>query len=725
MPGFDLRGRQLDALALLGGPQRHTMLVGGARSSKTTLVVRAIIMRSLMAPGSRHAILRFRQNAVKRSIALDTFPKTVGMCFPGVVFEEHKQEQYYVGPNKSEIWMAGLDDKDRADQILGLEFCVDPAALVLTADLRWVPAIKIQPLDEIIAFPEDLTGHMRLERSVVTASKIIEADRLRVVTTRGSTIVSADHKFVAYADDRRHKNFRSLSWAKAKSLKPGDFIRFAAPTWKTANTYEDGWLAEILDGEGWVSQTCCGVGQNEGWVLDKIERSLIEREIRVRRHQSQRCVQLVATAMWDAMRLLGTVRPVRLMMKADRVWEGRKGFVARAGASNRAPGKNTDETGRHVAKIIRIEAFGVGPVVALTTTTGTLIADGFLGHNCSMFFNECSQIPYSSYLTARTRLAQVCPIDFVPGSDPRSRAEHKYAQGKALPQRFYYDLNPTGTGHWTYKLFVQHQDPDSGRPQVNPDEYKHMFLSPYDNKHNLTPEFIEELEALPERQRKRFLEGVYVAEIEGALWSVETIEQGRMEPTDALPPMQRIVVAIDPSGTAGEEDERSDEVGIIVAGRGFDGLGYVLADRTCKMGPAGWGAEAMKAYVDFRADAVVAEQNFGGDMVRYVVQMAAKAAGVPGVKIRKITASRGKAVRAEPIAALYEQRKIRHVGRFDRLEDQMLNMSTAGYQGHRSPDRLDALVWALSELMLKQTPDWLAVTRQATRSNGAIPIYGR
>jgi len=163
----------------------------------------------------------------------------------------------------------------------------------------------------------------------------------------------------------------------------------------------------------------------------------------------------------------------------------------------------------------------------------------------------------------------------------------------------------------------------------------------------------------------------------------------------ALPALKRVVVAVDPSGASGKEDERSDEIGIVVAARGTDGKGYVLADRSVKLAPAAWGRIAVNAYHEFRADRIVAERNFGGAMVEHVIKTAD-----PREPVSIVTASRGKAVRAEPISSLYEQNSVSHVGRFPELEEQMINMSVAGYVGAKSPDRLDALVWSLSELML-------------------------
>ena len=158
--------------------------------------------------------------------------------------------------------------------------------------------------------------------------------------------------------------------------------------------------------------------------------------------------------------------------------------------------------------------------------------------------------------------------------------------------------------------------------------------------------------------------------------------------------MQRIVVAVDPSGTAGESDD-GDSIGIVVAGKGVDGRAYVLADRTCKLSPGGWGRRAVAAYHEFGADRIVAERNFGGDMVPYTIRTVD-----PDVPVKVVTASRGKVMRAEPIAALYEQGKVSHLGGLESLEDQCCLIGPDGYIGEGSPDRVDAMVWALTELML-------------------------
>jgi phage terminase large subunit-like protein len=144
-----------------------------------------------------------------------------------------------------------------------------------------------------------------------------------------------------------------------------------------------------------------------------------------------------------------------------------------------------------------------------------------------------------------------------------------------------------------------------------------LFLNPHDNAANIDPQYIKAFEELPERQRKRFLLGEYQADIDGALWTSELIEQGRVS-MDQVPAMRRIVIAVDPSGCRGEADVRADEVGIVVAGLGTDNHGYVFEDATGHYSPEGWAQVVKKLYYKYAADRVVAETNFGGDMVRAV-----------------------------------------------------------------------------------------------------------
>lgn len=179
-------------------------------------------------------------------------------------------------------------------------------------------------------------------------------------------------------------------------------------------------------------------------------------------------------------------------------------------------------------------------------------------------------------------------------------------------------------------------------------------------------------------------------DIPGALWSDEMIQ--RCE----LPELRRVVVGVDPSG-AGSDDEGADEIGIVAAGIDADGFGYVLEDATMSGGPTEWGRAVVRAAERHRAERIVAEKNFGGAMVEHVIRTVD-----PNAPVRMVNASRGKAQRAEPVAALYEQGRVFHCGVFPRLEDQMRAMTASGYQGEGSPDRLDAAVWALTDLMLSK-----------------------
>ncbi len=159
--------------------------------------------------------------------------------------------------------------------------------------------------------------------------------------------------------------------------------------------------------------------------------------------------------------------------------------------------------------------------------------------------------------------------------------------------------------------------------------------------------------------------------------------------------MQRIVVAVDPAVSS---EEGSNLHGVIVAGMGSDGRGYVLDDVTCRGGPQQWAERVVAAYDRYEADAVVIEVNQGGDMVRHTLRTVR-----PNLKVIEVRATRGKHVRAEPIAALYAMGRVSHVGAFPELEDQLCLMTAGGYEGEGSPDRCDALVWAFTDLFPKLT----------------------
>lgn len=413
-----LTAKQVEANALLQTSARHILLEGGSRSGKTALIVRAIIQRAIKAPRSRHGIQRFRFNHCKESIGMDTLPKVM-MSFPEPVRGTMNKSDWYMHfPNNSEIWLGGLDDKERTEKMLGKEYA-------------------------------------------------------------------------------------------------------------------------------------------------------------------------------------------------------------------------------------------------------------------TLYLNEASQIPYSSRNLAVTRLAQKCPYEID-------------GEKRELALKMYYDCNPPGKAHWLYQIFHQHRDPETKQPLSNPGDYAHMRLNPRDNADNLPGDYIRELEGLSSRMRRRFLDGEYGEAAPGALWTEEVIDKWR---ETTLPDMVRVVVAVDPSGAADEDNAENDAIGIIVAGLGTDGNAYMLEDCTVKAGPKTWGQVATSAYDRHMADKIVGETNYGGEMVKFVVQTAK-----PNVPFRKITASRGKVLRAEPVSALTEKGKVRFAGRFIKLEEELCGFTTHGYTGSDSPNRADAFVFAMSEL---------------------------
>lgn len=215
----------------------------------------------------------------------------------------------------------------------------------------------------------------------------------------------------------------------------------------------------------------------------------------------------------------------------------------------------------------------------------------------------------------------------------------------------------------------------------------------YDNAANLAGPFLERVRQKYEGTRlgRQELEAEILGDLPGALWSLSTLDAYRLR---EAPQMGRIVVAVDPAVTA---TEASDEHGIIVAGLS-DQRGIVLEDASLSGSPNEWARRAVSLYRSWGADAIVIEVNQGGDMVAHTIRTID-----PNVKIKEVRASRGKHVRAEPIAALYEQGRVAHVGAFPELENQMTQMTTEGYQGEGSPDRVDALVWAMTELFPSMT----------------------
>lgn len=213
--------------------------------------------------------------------------------------------------------------------------------------------------------------------------------------------------------------------------------------------------------------------------------------------------------------------------------------------------------------------------------------------------------------------------------------------------------------------------------------------STYENRANLAPAFFDGIVRRYEGTRigRQEIDGEVLDDDEAG----RLFRRGLLRHVDVAPPLERIVVAVDPAVTA---NAGSDETGIVVAGVGADGRGYVLEDASRKASPGEWAAAAVAAYRRWQADRIVAEVNNGGDLVEHTLRTVA--AHVPFAAVR---AARGKLARAEPVAALYEQGKVDHVGVFADLETQMCEGTS------RSPDRVDALVWAITELMLGEDED--------------------
>jgi phage terminase large subunit-like protein len=219
----------------------------------------------------------------------------------------------------------------------------------------------------------------------------------------------------------------------------------------------------------------------------------------------------------------------------------------------------------------------------------------------------------------------------------------------------------------------------------------------YDNAAHLAPTFLQSIRARYEGTRlgRQELDAEILDDTPGALWTREMLDRTRRKQGDKLPDMQRVVVAIDPAGRSQETalSEGTAETGIVVCGLGVDGRGYVLDDQSCSLSPNGWARRALAAFDLYQADAIVVETNQGGDMVRQTIQSVR-----PGVSVIEVHASRGKVTRAEPIAALYEQGRISHVGSLAALEDQMVLFTPLGIAGETTGDRVDALVWGLTQL---------------------------
>jgi hypothetical protein len=295
----------------------------------------------------------------------------------------------------------------------------------------------------------------------------------------------------------------------------------------------------------------------------------------------------------------------------------------------------------------------------------------------TIYLNECSQISWGAVGMVKTRLAQNCQQD----------------DGVHLVNRMFFDCNPPDKNHWTFKIFSQGLDPDTKKPLTDLEEHGSIQMNPVDNLDNLPASYLKMLDNLPPHLKKRFRDGEFKDANPNAIFSELAIDRWRVEDSADLPQMARVVVGVDPSGADDDNSEGNDAIGIYVAGLGLDGVAYLIEDATIKAGPSTWGKMAVSAYHRHSADIMVGEQNFGGAMVKFVIQAADRA-----VNYKIVNASRGKVQRAEPFSPLFEDGKIRVVGRQNDLEEELGGFSTHGYTGAKSPNVADAAFWCLAEL---------------------------
>lgn len=329
----------------------------------------------------------------------------------------------------------------------------------------------------------------------------------------------------------------------------------------------------------------------------------------------------------------------------------------------------------------------------------------------SIYINEASQVSWAGVELLLTRLAQLV-MQVLPGRAPTP-----------LKLRFFFDCNPPSKLHWTFKVFRQKLNPETREPLANPENYASIQMNPKDNEENLSPEYLTTLAGLSDRMQRRFVRGEFSDGTPNALFDEAVIDKWRVADGEELPAFVRVVVSVDPSGASDDEaNADNDEIGIAVDALGTDGRAYLLEDLTVKGGPSTWGKVAVQAFIRHKADVVVGESNFGGGMVKSTIQVAARALEVR-VPFKMVTASRGKIQRAEPFSALYAEGKVRHVGVFAKLEDEMCAFTTGGYVGPKSPNRADAHVWGLAELF----PSMIRPAQQEARA-APLPMvnhYGR
>lgn len=301
-----------------------------------------------------------------------------------------------------------------------------------------------------------------------------------------------------------------------------------------------------------------------------------------------------------------------------------------------------------------------------------------LGNEYSTIFaNECSQIAHDAITTLLTRLAE----------------------NVGLKPKMFLDCNPPPKKHWSYLMFIRGIQPDDKKPIEDFEtEYASMLMNPSDNLENLPSHYIKLLNSLPKRKRERFLLGLFLDDIEGALWDDDMINRSQVQPVGEI---IRTVISVDPSVT---HNPNSDACGIVVCALDDNGNGRVLADHTGVMSTKAWAKTAVNLYDQYDANCIVVETNQGGDLC-----VDALKAQDPKAKVVKVHAAKGKFARAEPITVFYEVREddsadkriISHAEGLHELEEEMTDWVPD--QTKESPNRIDALVWGMTYLLLKKT----------------------
>ena len=320
-------------------------------------------------------------------------------------------------------------------------------------------------------------------------------------------------------------------------------------------------------------------------------------------------------------------------------------------------------------------------------------SEKILGNEYSTIFaGECSQIDYESIIILLTRLAE---------------KTH-------LKKRFFYDCNPPSKAHWTYKIFIKGFVPGT-KEKMNTVDYGSLLMNPNHNKENLEQVYLDILANLPLAARRRFEAGEFLSDVEGALWSMHTVNmaQSHIKSYADLQSeigVRQVVIGVDPSI---KDKKDSDLCGIIVVAQGNDNKFYVIDDQSLIASPNTWAQRVIDAYEYYSANLIIVEVNQGGDMVKTILQSKSFYG-----KIVEVHASKSKHARAEPVEAMYEREEVKHLNndKLRHLEDELT--SYVPLTSDKSPDRLDALVWALSlfvgkkdTLTLVKNADWSGLAR--------------